>query len=77
MRVDEASRHEARRRWLTTSQAAGLLGIGASHVRALIDAKQLRAMDVSKPGAKQREYRIREEWVAEFEQRRTSGPTAA
>lgn len=77
MRVAEAERHEARRRWLTTAKAGERLGISPDQVRELIAAKAIRAMNVSKPGAKQREYRIREEWVDQYEQRNTSGPEAA
>ena len=75
--TSESQRHEARRRWLHTDAAGVELGISDEHVRQLIAAGELRAMDVSKPGAKRKEYRLRPEWIAEFEERRTSGPTAA
>lgn len=73
----EADRQKARRQLLTTRQVGDLLGISQEHVRQLILDRELRAMDVARDPEKAHEYRIREEWVAEFEQRRTSGPTTA
>lgn len=75
--VSEADRHEARRQWLSTSQAGELMGnVTAEHVRSLIGAGALRALDVSKPGAKVREFRIRPEWVDEWIERNTVGAKA-
>lgn len=71
----EAERHEARRRWLTTPEAAEMLGVSPGQIRALIAADALREMVVSRPEARQREYRIRPEWLTEYEERNTSGPT--
>jgi excisionase family DNA binding protein len=73
----EAERHTARRTWLTTAQAGERLGVSAEHVRKLIDDRELRAMDVSRRGAKAKEYRVKVEWCDDFERRRTSGPAAA
>lgn len=71
----EAERHQARRRWLTTREAGEMIGgITANQVRALIAGKALRALDVSRPGAKQKEYRIRPEWCEEFEAAHTTVP---
>lgn len=77
-RVTEAERHQARRNWLTTRQAGEMIGgVTDAHVRALIAAKELTALDVSKPGGKNKEYRIRPEWVESYVARRTSGPDQA
>jgi len=76
--VSEPDRHEARRKWLTTAQAGELLGnVTAEHVRTLIGAGALRALDVSRPNAKTREFRIRPEWVDAYIEEHTVGAKAS
>lgn len=56
-------RHSARSQWLTTPGS-------------LIDQRDLRAIDVSKQVVEQPDLRIRQEWLVEFEERRTTGAPA-
>jgi hypothetical protein len=72
--MSEADRHAARRTWLTTAQVAVELGgCTQSHVRALIDCGDLKALNVARTDAKRADYRLRQEWVDEYLKRRTSG----
>lgn len=73
----EAERHEARRRWFTTTAAGDYLGVSPDHVLALIDAGDLRGMDASRSDAKRRDMRIKPEWCDEFIERRSRGPQSA
>lgn len=67
----------ARYNWLTTKVAAERIGgeekpVSTSHVLALIEARELRARDVSSPGSKRKDWRVDPASIEEFLDRRTS-----
>ena len=69
----EAQRQEALYRWRTTREAAARLGgVGDDQIYEWIHAGELTAFDASrKPGETRPEWRFKDEWLAEFESRRT------
>jgi excisionase family DNA binding protein len=73
----EAERQRARYRWLTTRQAGERLGVSGQHVRDLVAAEALAAMDVRLPGAPKPEYRIAEDSVDAFIAARSNGAKAS
>lgn len=69
--LTEADRQQALYTAYSTKQAGRLMGgISATQVRGMIEAGELRALDVSKPNAKRKTYRIEPVWIDEWRRSR-------
>jgi hypothetical protein len=62
----------ARYRWLTPAAFGERIGVSAEHVRSLIQAGEIRALDVSLPGSKRVEYRISDSEYERFVEARAT-----
>lgn len=69
----EGKRQEALYLWRTTREAAARLGgVGDDQIYEWIGAGELTAFDASrKPGETRPDWRFKDEWLDEFEARRT------
>lgn len=70
-----AEREEARYNLLTTGQVAARLSddnVNAETVRSWIDAGELRAVDIRRPGAKRPTWMVDWSWVEEFLEARSN-----
>lgn len=76
--MTESDRHDARRNWMRPSEVGERCGgVTAGQVCQWIKDGDLKAFNAAKKNAKRPDYRIRPEWVDEFEKKRTVNRTAA
>lgn len=76
--MSETERHEARRNWLRPSEVAEMCGgVSVDQVYSWIDSGELCAFDARSTGAKRADYRIKPEWAAAFNAKRTVNAEAA
>lgn len=68
--MTRAEKSEALYTWLRPRHVAERLDLPLTTIYAHIRAGTLRATDFRKPCAARADYRIRPEWVAEFEEAR-------
>jgi hypothetical protein len=77
-RTTEQERVHARYNWRTTTEAAAQLGdVSTSKVLEWYDAGLLTGFPVHEDGAEKRDIRFKQEWLDEFEARRTRKAHAA
>lgn len=77
-RTTEQDRTYARFNWKSTTEAAEQLGaVSTGQVIEWYDAGLLTGFDASSEGAKKRDIRFKQEWLDEFEARRTKKADAA